>query len=311
VDFRWLLVIGFKHHGVLLPDGGEMKGGDREMARIKSWDNFQHYKTGPHAAKPPEWIKLYHRLLDDIDWHKLPGEDAKMLVNLWLLASENGGALPSIDVIAFRLRSPEKQVKSILNRLQHWIEDASRQPLEPVYTVSSLEEEEEIEEEVEGEERERRSRAPSPSKKGFQLRKDWHPSENHFLAGHVLGFSADEVDDMAEDMRLWAGSKGEVKKNWDMAFSGWMRREQKSPNGRGPPRVPVKEAHFRRVVQEFLEETDRGNIVEFESRRGLCGPNSVGNSRELHAATPGHENHAEIVEGAFSREAENGPSPDD
>jgi len=120
------------------------------LRTIKNWCQFQHYKSGSHADKPPEWIKIYRRLLDDIEWHKLPGDEAKLLVNLWLLASENGGTLPKIDVIAFRLRIPEKQIKSMLGRLPHWIEDEpvepSSQRLDAVYTPSSLEEEEEEEE---------------------------------------------------------------------------------------------------------------------------------------------------------------------
>jgi hypothetical protein len=109
--------------------------------RIKGWERFQHYKSGPHAEKPPEWIKLYPRLLNDLEWNKLSGDDAKALMGLWMLASEHGGALPCVEKIAFRLRLSEKQVKSMLSRLGHWIEDSSRDPLEPVYTASSLEEE--------------------------------------------------------------------------------------------------------------------------------------------------------------------------
>jgi hypothetical protein len=93
------------------------------VRRIKNWLEFQHYHTGKNAKVRPEWIKLYHRLLDDMEWHDLEPVAAKTLVNLWLLASENGGALPPLKEIAFRLRMPEKQINAVLSKLPHWIEN--------------------------------------------------------------------------------------------------------------------------------------------------------------------------------------------
>lgn len=79
----------------------------------------------------------------------------------------------------------------------------------------------------------------SGRQRAHTLPPDWQPSENHFREGAQLGYSAQEVEDMAEDMRLWAGAKGETKKNWGMAFSGWMRREKKRlQRGTGPPKRP-------------------------------------------------------------------------
>ena len=125
--------------------------------RIKNWNKYQHYKSGKQSVKP-HWIKLYHDLLDDIEWHELDPLAAKTLVSLWLLASENGGTLPALNIIAFRLRLPEKQIKSVLSRLPHWLDGS----IDGVYTESipeayipEEEEEEEIEGEEEGEENEK------------------------------------------------------------------------------------------------------------------------------------------------------------
>jgi hypothetical protein len=93
------------------------------LRTIKNWVKFQHYQSGPHAKKHPDWIKLYRGLLDDIEWHNLDPLAAKTLVSLWLLASENGGTLPPLKTIAFRLRMPEKQIQSVLSHLPHWIDD--------------------------------------------------------------------------------------------------------------------------------------------------------------------------------------------
>ena len=87
--------------------------------RIKNWSKHQHFKD-----RTPPWIKLYRDILDDPDWHELSGDDAKMLVNLWLIASEDEtrtGELPNARRIAFRLRIKESQVNQALARLSHWL----------------------------------------------------------------------------------------------------------------------------------------------------------------------------------------------
>lgn len=220
--------------------------------RIKNWDKFQHYKSGKNASKRPEWIRLYTRLLDDIEFDALSGDDAKALVMLWALASEQEGDLPDTKTIAFRLRLTEQKLEQILGRLSHWIEGGPR-------TEEKRVEKNRVEEKRE------RGRAHA-------LPLDWSPSENHFVQGEELGFTRTQVEGMAEDMRLWAGAKGETKKNWDMAFSGWMRREKKNHRGPGPP---AKEKHFRSVVQEHIQEVDSAEIVELRpSRQALRGPDS-------------------------------------
>jgi hypothetical protein len=113
------------------------------LRRIKDWVRFQHYQTGPHAKKHPDWIKLYRSLLDDIEWHELDPVAAKSLVSLWLLASENGGALPPVKTIAFRLRMTEKQINSVLSQLPHWLEGPDQECLDSPAKVSRPEEERE------------------------------------------------------------------------------------------------------------------------------------------------------------------------
>jgi len=87
--------------------------------RIKDWETFQHFKD-----RRPPWIKLYRDLLDDPDWHFLDPACAKVLVMLWLIASEDKsgtGKLPSISNLCFRLRTDEKTLKKTLTQLSHWV----------------------------------------------------------------------------------------------------------------------------------------------------------------------------------------------
>jgi len=85
--------------------------------KIKNWSQFQHFKD----RKPP-WVKLYRDLLDDMDWHQLDPKAAKMLVMLWLIASEFNGELPPIKKLAFRLRISEKDTEDVISKLSHWLE---------------------------------------------------------------------------------------------------------------------------------------------------------------------------------------------
>ncbi len=86
--------------------------------RIKNWNDFQAYNDN----RPIHWIKLYKKLLDDIEWSKLSGDEAKFLIELWLLASEKHGELPDVDVIAFRLRRDVRKCTTMIGNLVHWFD---------------------------------------------------------------------------------------------------------------------------------------------------------------------------------------------
>ena len=86
---------------------------------IKDFSRFQHFKD-----RTPPWVKLYRDILDDPDWHALPPEAAKVLVMLWVIASEDEtkkGLLPEDKKLAFRLRITEKNLRIILSQLSHWL----------------------------------------------------------------------------------------------------------------------------------------------------------------------------------------------
>lgn len=116
--------------------------------RIKNWHTFQHFKD-----RRPPWVKLYRDLLDDLEWHKLEPQAAKVLVMLWLIASEAEGELPAIPELAFRLRLPEDRVLAVVERLSHWLDHSDIGPISPRHQDDALEREEE-----KRKERERRAR---------------------------------------------------------------------------------------------------------------------------------------------------------
>ena len=65
----------------------------------------------------------------------------------------------------------------------------------------------------------------------------WVPTNDDREYGRSLGLTISQIDDFAEDMRIWAGAnanRGIARKaNWSLAFKGWMRREAKKMKGNG------------------------------------------------------------------------------
>ena len=87
--------------------------------RVRNWEKFQHFKD-----RNPPWVKLYRDILDDPDWHELEPAAAKILVMLWLIASEDAdkqGTLPETKKLAFRLRISEKNLCIALSQLKNWL----------------------------------------------------------------------------------------------------------------------------------------------------------------------------------------------
>ena len=87
--------------------------------KIKDFHKFQHFKN-----RRPPWIKLYREILDDYDISQLSDKAFRVLVSLWLLASEDEkkkGNLPDINSICFRLRMPKQAVDKVLQELDNFV----------------------------------------------------------------------------------------------------------------------------------------------------------------------------------------------
>jgi len=122
--------------------------------RIKNWTKFQHFKD-----RRPPWVKLYRDILDDLEWHELDPLAAKVLVMLWLIASENDGCIPDNKTLAFRLRLTEIKTKEIVSKLSHWLEQDDINVISSGYQLDSTETETETEVEKE-KEKETKAKAP-------------------------------------------------------------------------------------------------------------------------------------------------------
>ena len=94
---------------------------ERIEVRIKNWNQHQHFKD-----RNPPWIKLHRELLDRRDISVISDRAFRTLISLWLLASEDKqllGNLPSIEDIAFRLRTSISNIIKDLNELKDFIID--------------------------------------------------------------------------------------------------------------------------------------------------------------------------------------------
>ena len=72
---------------------------------------------------------------------------------------------------------------------------------------------------------------------GTALPHDWQPANGDREYGHtVLHMTDCQIDDMAEDMRLWALANANRqiarKADWSATFKGWMRRQRGRSNGK-------------------------------------------------------------------------------
>lgn len=183
--------------------------------KIKNWHQFQHFKD----RKPP-WIKLYRDVLDDVEWHELDGEACKVLVMLWLIASEYDGKLPEMRTLAFRLRIPEKQVKSIVSKLDRWLDHDDIETISSRYQDDAPETERETEEERETE---REAHVPR-SNRGTRLPNDWSPTDEQLAFARGLGVDGyDQAERFRDYWIAQPGQKG-VKLDWNGTWRNWVRR---------------------------------------------------------------------------------------
>jgi len=102
-------------------------------------------------------VKLYRDILDDIEWHELDPLAAKVLVMLWLIASEDEGRIPDTKTLAFRLRLTEVKTKEVVIKLSHWLEQDDINVISEGYQLDLPETETERETEKE---KETKAKAP-------------------------------------------------------------------------------------------------------------------------------------------------------
>lgn len=227
--------------------------------RIKNWKKFQHYGEKRKKSSIFPWIKLYHELLNDIEWFKLSGDSAKGLVMLWLIASEENGQLPEISVISFRLRKSEKDTNNLLSTLSHWLERDDSNPLADCYQPASNRLTEiEIEIEKRGEEKNsselEQAQPPEPAFIIFPTNgktKEWELSQKRLIDLKALypGVNVELELRRALDWANREPTKRKTARGMERFLNAWLSRSQNTYSG------PQKQTNPQKSVSDLLMES--------------------------------------------------------
>lgn len=71
-----------------------------DYLKVHDWEQYQHYNN-----RNPPWIKLHVNILNNRKFTALARASKGLLMQLWILASENNGQVPDdLEEIRFRLR---------------------------------------------------------------------------------------------------------------------------------------------------------------------------------------------------------------
>lgn len=181
--------------------------------KIKNWDKFQHFRD-----RRPPWIKLYKDILDDPDWHELSGDEAKALIMLWLIASEDEekkGSIPDDRVLSFRMRIEEKKLKQILVKLKKWI---FQDDISLISLGCQADDAENVEECIAEKEK---------AKRGSRMKEEKMPVEwKEFCEKNRADLDPQEVFNSFRDYWLSAPGKSGIKLDWFATWRNWVRNQR-------------------------------------------------------------------------------------
>lgn len=125
-----------------------------EYLKVHDWDQYQHY-----SQRNPPWIKLHVNILNNRKFTSLALASKGLLMQLWILASENKGQIADdLDEIRFRLRDPSIKQKDIYFLVSTGFLESCKQMLAD---ASNVQADACLETETETEERQRQNNIPA------------------------------------------------------------------------------------------------------------------------------------------------------
>jgi len=183
--------------------------------KIKNWNKFQHFKD-----RRPPWIKLHRDILEQRDINMISDRSFRVLVGLWLLASEDEameGGLPPIDDIEFRLRIPKSQIQKALTELDAFVIQDDIKAISERYQDDEPETETETETEGEGEDH---THTKKTHLEFVKLTDDEH-------AKLVKELGEGQTQAYIGSLNDYIGSKGKKYKSHYHTIMSWHRRDMK------------------------------------------------------------------------------------
>ena len=194
--------------------------------QIINWEHFQHYKN----RKPP-WIKLYRELKDNKQWRSLSPEASKFLIDLWLLACDNGSSESggdinkSIEDIAWCLRYDSNMIAS----LYQWMKELVDKEFITFDSIVPAECSQDATPETEkSRDREQSTEGEAPPKK---KRNNFKPPTQEEVQAYAdekgLTIDAEKFCDYFISVGWTVGKSGKKMKDWKAAVRNWVRRQEK------------------------------------------------------------------------------------
>jgi len=222
--------------------------------RIKGWEQFQHFKD-----RRPPWIKLYRDILDDIQWHELPAQSAKILVMLWLIASENDGYLPDTKTLAFRLRCTEKALIQTVSELSHWLvtEISERYHDDPLETETETEKRQRKEKEAEDSAAALRVALPAIVSIPLNDKTEFDANQAH-VDEWATAYPAVDVVQKLREMRAWCLSNPtnrKTRRGIEAFVNRWLAKEQDRAGKTGKPAETFAERDERNAKEKWQRMT--------------------------------------------------------
>jgi hypothetical protein len=240
------------------------------------------------AIMSGRWFRLYDELLNDPKVQNLPPWAFKMLVNLWCLASKNGGTIPE-EGLPYALRMRRDHVANgllmlfscgLLERVDSSLVPHKWDVRNPNHKPSTertraYRERErsreragtplEVEVEVEVDKIDSSgAKAPTPTKRAHRLPEDWQPRREDFDKLCSEGFSLSEIQDQLVRFRDYWRGNGRAMVDWFATFRNWVRKSAEIGQGRGGPRAqsPPKRNVFMDLGTEALNKFEERENAE-------------------------------------------------
>lgn len=191
---------------------GDLSGAEHwkeDYVNVRNWDRFQHFKPFTKGRSKPPWIKLYREILDDSEWHALDGDAAKLLIMIFLLASEdNGKVTGDKKKLAFRFRVSESFINKHIASLGHWLCQDDITMISPRYQDDPQDKDKEEDKDKDKENKEKLAGKPAahrPAKIQFAPRV-YLTEQEHAILTEKYGTEATAW--MIEKLDAWKEGKG-------------------------------------------------------------------------------------------------------
>jgi hypothetical protein len=251
--------------------------------KIKNYSRFQHFKD-----RRPPWIKLYREILEQPDIMMISDWSFKVLVCLWLIASEDKhqqGNLPDVDTIAFRLHCSKDKIDKALRELVSFIDQDDNK------TISSRYQDDAPETETETEKRQR-GKKPAPAYRAFGHLSITEAEVEKIIKD--LNVKRSDIDDILDDIENYKGST--KYKSLSLTARKWLKKRISS--GEIITEAPITQTEMLRA-REMMDEAARtpsvwDSVNDLGPDDELTEPDTTGDNNLLDA---GHTDRGGAPEG--------------